>query len=106
MELNQDFEWVPKPELIESSNLTAFIRKTGEPSLSALEIRAELDPSWLTAQVMEFCNFRFYRPYTQMLDTSNGMEHARWCVDGTAVRLLGSRFSWSGKVKIRFNGAA
>lgn len=88
MELNQDFEWVPKPELIESSNLTAFIRKTGEPSLSALEIRAELDPSWLTAQVMEFCNFRFYRPYTQMLDTSNGMEHARWCVDGTTNIVL------------------
>ena len=34
------FDWVPTPEIVAKSNLTAFIRKTGEPDLATLCRRA------------------------------------------------------------------
>jgi len=39
-------------------------------------------------QVFEFCDFRFYKPYTQMLDMSRGIEWSRWCVGGTTNVVL------------------
>lgn len=77
------FDWSPSPELLAQSNLTAFLHRTGEPSLDALTAHADADPAWLMQQVFEFCDFRFFKPYTQMLDTSRGIEWARWCVGGT-----------------------
>ena len=68
------FDWVPTPEIVANSNLTAFIRKTGEADLAALSRRADADPAWLMQQVFEFCDFRFYKPPRQMLDTSRGIE--------------------------------
>ena len=82
------FDWVPTPEIVANSNLTAFIRKTGEPDLAALSRRADADPAWLMQQVFEFCDFRFYKPPQQMLDTSRGIEWARWCVGGTTNVVL------------------
>ena len=82
------FDWVPTPEIVANSNLTAFIRKTGEADLAALSRRADADPAWLMQQVFEFCDFRFYTPPQQMLDTSRGIEWARWCVGGTTNVVL------------------
>lgn len=82
------FDWVPTPEIVANSNLTAFIRKTGEADLAALSSRADADPAWLMQQVFEFCDFRFYTPPQQMLDTSRGIEWARWCVGGTTNVVL------------------
>jgi acetyl-CoA synthetase len=82
------FDWVPTPEIVANSNLSAFIRKTGEPDLAALQRRADADPAWLMQQVFEFCDFRFYKPPQQMLDTSRGIEWARWCVGGTTNIVL------------------
>ncbi|MDO9032522.1 MAG: AMP-dependent synthetase, partial [Hydrogenophaga sp.] len=70
----QPFDWVPTPELIASSNLTTFLRKVGEPRFEDLAARADADPAWLMQEVFEFCDFRFFKPYTQMLDTSRGIE--------------------------------
>jgi len=82
------FDWLPTPETLAQSNLGAFIRRTGEPDLQALSRRADADPAWLMQQVFEFCDFRFYKPYEQMLDTSRGIEWARWCVGGTTSIVL------------------
>lgn len=79
----QPFAWVPTPEMIASSQLTAFMSKVGESSFDALATRADADPAWLMQEVFEFCDFRFYKPYTQMLDMSRGLEWSRWCVGGT-----------------------
>jgi acetyl-CoA synthetase len=74
------FDWVPPAEVVARSNLTAFLRKTAQPTLEALADRADSDPAWLMQQVFEFCDFRFYEPYSRMLDTSRGIQWARWCV--------------------------
>ncbi|MDF1481406.1 AMP-binding protein [Extensimonas sp. H3M7-6] len=58
------------------------------PDFDALAARADADPAWLMQQVFEFCDFRFYKPYTQMLDMSRGLEWSRWCVGGTTNVVL------------------
>jgi acetyl-CoA synthetase len=82
------FAWTPSQALIEQSRLAAFIRQTGEPDFDALSAHAQRDPAWLMAQVFRFCDFRFYKPYERMLDTSRGIEWAQWCVGGTTNIVL------------------
>ncbi|MDP3248864.1 MAG: AMP-binding protein, partial [Polaromonas sp.] len=82
------FDWTPTPELIEGSVLTAFLRHVGEANFESLSARADADPGWLMKQVFQFCDFRFYKPYTQMLDVSRGEPWARWCVGGTTNIVL------------------
>ena len=77
------FDWLPTPEIVAASNLTAFLRKVGLPDYETLLARAEADPAWLQQQVFEFCDLRFDTPYSQLLDTAAGIEWARWCVGAT-----------------------
>ena len=66
----QPFDWAPSPELMAQSNLTAFLHKVGESDFENLSARADADPAWLMQEVFEFCDFRFYQPYTCLLYTS------------------------------------
>jgi acetyl-CoA synthetase len=88
MSEQQKFKWRPTPEIIAQSTLTAFLKRVGEPNYESLVARADADPAWLMEEVFAFCDFRFYKPYTQMLDTSRGIEWARWCVGGTTNIVL------------------
>jgi acetyl-CoA synthetase len=83
-----EYEMLPLPELMAKSNLSAFLRETGERDVDALAKHANADPAWLMQHVLQFCDFRFYKPYTQILDTSKGIEWARWCVGATTNIVL------------------
>ncbi|MDI4234208.1 AMP-binding protein [Bradyrhizobium sp. Arg237L] len=80
--------WTPPSELAAASNLTAFLRATGQSDYDELASRAEADPAWLMQEVFKFCDVRFYRDYDQMLDVSSGQAWARWCVGGTTNIVL------------------
>ena len=80
--------WKPPPELVAGSNLTAFLRATGQADDDQLAARAEADPAWLMEEVFRFCDVRFYRRYDRMLDVSRGEPWARWCVGGTTNIVL------------------
>ena len=80
--------WMPPPELVAHSNLTAFLRATGQPDYDGLAAQAEADPAWLMEEVFKFCDVRFYRHYDRMLDVSRGQPWARWCVGGTTNIVL------------------
>ena len=82
------FEWLPSARQMADSNLGAFLKKAGAADLASLSEHADADPAWLMQQVMDFCDFRFYKPWTQMLDTSAGIARARWCVGGTTNIVL------------------
>ncbi|MEO7337927.1 MAG: acetyl-coenzyme A synthetase N-terminal domain-containing protein, partial [Caldimonas sp.] len=82
------FDWVPNAALVEASNLSAFLRQAVEPDYAALLARSEADPAWLMAQVFEFCDLRFFKPSARLLDTSDGIEWARWCAGGTTNIVL------------------
>lgn len=80
--------WTPPSELVAQSNLTAFLRVTGQKDYDELASKAETDPAWLMREVFKFCDIRFYRDYDQMLDISSGEAWARWCVGGTTNIVL------------------
>jgi len=82
------YVWTPPPELIEQSNLTAFLRATGQPDYDTLAAKAEADPAWLMEEVFRFCDVRFYRRYDRMLDLGRGEPWARWCSGGTTNIVL------------------
>jgi acetyl-CoA synthetase len=82
------FDWRPDAETVSRSVLSAFIRHAGQQDLRALQRQADADPAWLMSQVFDFCDFRFYRSPERMLDTSRGIEWARWCVGGTTNIVL------------------
>ncbi len=80
--------WRPSPEIQEKSNLTAFLRAENLPDFAALLARSNEDPEWFNDAVIRHYGIRFFQPYTQILDTSGGIEHARWCVGGTTNVVL------------------
>ncbi|WJR76679.1 AMP-binding protein [Bradyrhizobium sp. NP1] len=80
--------WTPPAALVEQSNLSAFLRATGQPHYDALAARANADPAWLMEEVFRFCDVRFYRKYDRMLDLARGQPWARWCVGGTTNIVL------------------
>jgi acetyl-CoA synthetase len=83
-----EYAWTPPPELVQQSNLTAFLRATGQANYDTLSARAEADRAWLMEEVFRFCDVRFFRRYEQMLDTTRGEPWARWCVGGTTNIVL------------------
>lgn len=86
--VERPFDWVPTPEIVAASNLTAFLAHVGERDYASLNARAERDPAWLMERVLEFCDVRFHRRWSTMLDTSGGIEWARWCVGATTNVVL------------------
>lgn len=82
------YAWVPPPEVVAGSNLTAFLRAVGKASYEELNAAANAEPAWLMEQIFKFCDVRFYRPYEQILDVSCGQPWARWCVGGTTNIVL------------------
>jgi acetyl-CoA synthetase len=88
MNASPPYLWTPPSELVAVSNLTAFLRVTGQKDYDDLASKAEADPAWLMQEVFKFCNVRFYRGYDQMLDVSRGQPWARWCVGGTTNIVL------------------
>jgi acetyl-CoA synthetase len=88
MNASPPYLWTPPSELVAVSNLTAFLRVTGQKDYDDLASKAEADPAWLMQEVFKFCNVRFYRGYDQMLDVSGGQPWARWCVGGTTNIVL------------------
>lgn len=67
----RQFDWVPSPELVAQSNLSAFLASVGEPDYASLLARSTADPAWLMERVFEFCDTRFYRRWTR------GSAHSR-----------------------------
>jgi acetyl-CoA synthetase len=80
--------WTPPAELVEKSNLSAFLRATGQPDYDALAAKADADPAWLVQEVFGFCDVRFYRQFDKVLDLARGQPWARWCVGGTTNIVL------------------
>lgn len=85
--------WRPSAELVQSSNLTAFMRRAGISSggvegYEELVARADENPEWFWNQVIEQCDIRFFHPCRRVLDTSKGVPWAAWCVDGTTNLVL------------------
>ncbi len=74
--------WRPTPEFTEHAHLTRFMRAHGIEDFNALLRRSTQDVAWFTEAVLKYLDIQFYSPYTQVLDTSEGIQFPHWCVDG------------------------
>jgi acetyl-CoA synthetase len=69
--------WAPDAERVESANVTRLMRAAGIESLEQLRRRA-LDPEWFWPAVLADLGLEFAEPWTQVVDTSDGIEWSRW----------------------------
>ena len=74
--------WTPTREHIERAHLTAFMRQHGIRDFAELMRRSTTDIVWFSEAVLRYLDIRFYQPYTQVVDLSDGIQFPRWCVDG------------------------
>ncbi|MGH9914528.1 MAG: AMP-binding protein, partial [Pyrinomonadaceae bacterium] len=78
--------WSPDERVINHARLTEFMSqfmsKGGIDSFDALYRRSIEDISWFTEEVIKFLGVSFDPPYSKILDTSQGVEWAKWCIDG------------------------
>ena len=75
--------WRPDAVTVAHANLTRFMAAHAVPDMAALQRRSVDDPQWFWPAVMEHFGLRFGRPWTQLLDLSDGAPWARWCVGAT-----------------------
>jgi acetyl-CoA synthetase len=74
--------WTPTTEHIERANLTGFMRIHGIKDFDALMQRSITDVAWFTDSILKYLDVRFYRPYSGVVDLSDGVQFPKWCVDG------------------------
>ena len=80
--------WRPDAAMVEGANLTRFMRELGVDSFEALNERANRDPEWFHDALIRFLDYRFERPYERVLDLSDGLPFAHWCVGGVTNVVL------------------
>ena len=72
----------PDPDVVESSNLISFMRAHGLPSYQDLRERSVENPGWYWDAVIRHFDIQFYKPYSAIMDGSEGKAWTRWCVGG------------------------
>jgi acetyl-CoA synthetase len=81
-EFGGEILWRPTSEYVERSRLKHFMAQHGIATLDELMRRSTTDLDWFWNAVIEDLGIEFYQPYAKILDTSRGIEWARWCVGG------------------------
>src|SRR6266513_3388260 len=77
-----EFVWHPSPELIAQSNLQSFINRHDLGSYDELMRRSTTNIPWFWDTVLRDLDIQFYKPYSQVVDLSQGKPWAHWCVGG------------------------
>ena len=74
--------WWPDRSTVENANLTRFMRELGVESFEALNELSVADPARFNDALIRYLDYRFQQPYDQVLDLSEGLPFAQWCVGG------------------------
>ncbi len=82
MPRSEDIFWQPSSDYVEGSTLARFLRAHGIENFASLRERSNADSGWYWSAVIRYFGIDFYKRYEQIVDTSNGLPWARWCVGG------------------------
>jgi acetyl-CoA synthetase len=74
--------WRPAPELIAGSNLKRYMDRRGLVSLDELQKRSTGDIAWFWDSILKDLDIRFEKPYSKIIDLSNGPAWPKWCLEG------------------------
>ncbi len=77
-----DIVWRPSADYIEPAHLTRFMRQYDIPNFNELLHRSTDDISWFTESILKYLNIQFYKPYSQIVDISEGIAWPHWAVGG------------------------
>ncbi|GAB5520201.1 MAG: AMP-binding protein [Rhodothermales bacterium] len=78
----QSIAYRPDPDTLAQSNLQRFMDRHEIASYDDLLQRATDDIAWFWDAAIDDLGIEFTRPYTQVVDLSDGPEFPRWCVNG------------------------
>jgi acetyl-CoA synthetase len=74
--------WRPGPEVVEHANATRLQRRAGVDDWWELVRRSAADPDWFWPLAVEDMGIEFSRLWSQVSDSSHGLEWTTWFVGG------------------------
>ena len=74
--------WHPPESLVENSNVKRFMDRHGFESYRDLIRKSVEDVEWFWSEAEEELGIEWFQPYTRVLDTSRGVQWARWFIGG------------------------
>ncbi len=77
-----DFAWQPTSDYVERSHLKRFMDRYGIATLDELMRRSTEDIAWFWDAVLDDLGIQFYKPYSKIVDLSDGLPWPKWCVGG------------------------
>ncbi|MFX0169536.1 MAG: acetate--CoA ligase [Candidatus Hodarchaeota archaeon] len=78
----EQIAWKPSKKYIEESNIYQFMKKHEIRSYTELVQRSIDDIEWFWSAALEDLGIEWYKSYTKVLDSSNGIEWTKWFTDG------------------------
>ena len=79
---HQSVAWTPTREVVEKAQLTKFMQQIGAKTFAEVYQYSIDNVEKFTGEVLKFLDIKFDPPYKKLLDTTNGIEWSKWCVDG------------------------
>ena len=86
--------WTPSREIVDGANITGFLGHCDLPDYAALIEWSNADPEAFNSALLDFVGYRFAVPYAQVMDTSDGPVHVKWCVGGRTNVVLNCLDRW------------
>ena len=74
--------WTPSKKYITESNIHRFMTKHSIDSYDELIQRSTDDIEWFWKSALEDLEVEWFKPYSQVMDNSKGIEWTKWFVDG------------------------
>jgi acetyl-CoA synthetase len=90
-----DFVWKPTPAIVEAANLTRLYRLLGCSDYHELHRVSIEEPERFWPVLVDDLGLVFTQPWTGVLDTSDGIEWARWFVGGRLNVATSCVHQWS-----------
>ncbi len=76
------FIWHPPKELVEESNVKAFMDAEGLPDYRQMVKKSTEDIEWWWSKAVEWLNVEWFKPYEKVYDMSKGIEWTDWFING------------------------
>ena len=92
--MDQKFSWIPEAEYIQKTNLSALMREQGAASYSDIHAWSIQKPEAFWDRTIKALGVILRKPYDALLDTSNGVAHAKW-LKGAELNIAESCFNAS-----------
>jgi len=93
----QEIVWQPNEQWMQESNLQKFMDKLEVKSYDELYKQSINDVAGFWDAVLKDLNIEFYKPYSNIVDTSNGIEFPQWCVGAEMNIIHNCLEKWQGR---------